>query len=128
MSGIVIFILFFINVALLAFWVMTKLFLTKVGGPSMLPTYRDGDVLLIRPILFHSKERPKVGDVYIYKHGKQVIKRLVSKLPNHFNENSLCFFEGDNKDHSYDSRHYGPVEWYRVRFKVVKKLFNYKYI
>lgn len=112
-------------ILLLAGWVLVKFFLTRVSGESMLPTYKEGDVLLVRPIFSHKIEKPEKGKTYLYVWQRQVVKRLTETLPNVNTENLLCFFEGDNPDKSYDSRHYGPIRWAKVRFKVIKKLFNY---
>ena len=97
-------------------------FLTRVGGASMLPTYRDGDILLIRPIIFHSIESPEVDEVYIYNRDKRVVKRLKYIVYNEISKKTECFFVGDNSDYSYDSRNYGTIKWKNVKFKVVKTL------
>ena len=73
----------------------------QVSGDSMHPTLKDKQFLL-GCIFF----RLKVGRIYVYKSpvdGKIVIKRLL-----HIKDNE-CFFVGDNKRVSVDSRKYGFV-------------------
>lgn len=70
----------------------------------MYPTFNDGDIILGCRFL----KDYKVGSVLIYTPPvgeKYVIKRLtqISSITGKF------FFEGDNADHSYDSRMYGYV-------------------
>lgn len=110
-------------------YIAKTFFLTRVSGLSMFPTFKEGDVLLIRPV-FNKIELPQVGDIYIYdKDDRQVIKRLTAVFPTpclYYYYQYQCYFEGDNPPESYDSRHYGTIYWRKIKFKVVKKLFNYK--
>ena len=85
--------------------------LIEVCGNSMHPTFKDGDVILGCRIFSLKKKsvyvfHPPVGEKY-------VIKRLTQVSPT----TNKLFFEGDNPDHSYDSRMYGYVS----RDKVVAK-------
>lgn len=83
----------------------------QVCGDSMYPTFNDGDIILgCRLFSLKIKEvyvfHPPVGEKYVIKRLTQV-SSTTNKL----------FFEGDNSDHSYDSRMYGYVS----RDKVVAK-------
>lgn len=87
-----------------------------VVGDSMFPTFKNGQVLLTTRILYpyfkytslgEVVDKSAIGKVFIYKNpadGAIVIKRLKEI----FYESGL-FFQGDNSDNSYDSRHYGLV-------------------
>lgn len=71
----------------------------RVVGSSMKPALFEGDIVIgVR------YKRPKVGDIVIAKQrGREVIKRVdVIKK-------KKVYLVGDNKRHSSDSRHYGPV-------------------
>ena len=85
--------------------------LIEVCGDSMNPTFKDGDIILGCRIFTIKKNtvyvfHPPVGEKYVIKRLTQV-SSTTNKL----------FFEGDNPDHSYDSRMYGYVS----RDKVVAK-------
>lgn len=91
----------------------TYLVLIHVEGRSMLPTYKNGQTILA--IRVNSKS-PKIkeGKCYIYTRESEdmgeeivVIKRLKQIV--HDEEDTLCFFVGDNEAESYDSRNYGFI-------------------
>lgn len=72
-------------------------YVRRVVGPSMLPTYRPGAVVLGLKWL-----RPKVGSVVVAEHdGRELIKRVAR-----IGKQGL-YLLGDNSDHSTDSRIYG---------------------
>ena len=129
----ILFIVIFIAIILILLWVCKNFFLI-VRGESMYPTYNDGDVLLMRPVIT-TLENPKDGGIYVYTPTKsvvsgsldpqrQVIKRLLwhDTLTNDYRLYKRFHFEWDNKLHSYHSRDYGMVKWNRVKFKIVAKL------
>ena len=99
--------------------------LAIVNGRSMLPTYKDGDVLLTTRLF--NRNKLKIGQVYVYKRineddGQEhlVVKRLtdVISYPLLGLENQ-CYFEGDNPEESYDSRQYGFINAEQIVSKVI---------
>ena len=83
-----------------------------VHGPSMAPTLRHGDVLLVRRT---SKVRP--GDVVVARFrtrpGLLVVKRAVRP------DGDGWWLRGDNELVADDSRAYGPADGYgRVVFRL----------
>ena len=74
-----------------------------VEGPSMLPTLRPGDCLLVRPA-----RRVRPGSVVVARFpsrpGLLVVKRAVRP------QDGLWWVEGDNPAVTDDSRRYGPAE------------------
>ena len=58
--------------------------------------------------------KPKAGEIIVLSlNGKELIKR-VTKL-----EGEQVFVEGDNRNESTDSRHFGPISMDQVMGKVV---------
>lgn len=99
--------------------------LAIVKGRSMLPTYKDGDVLLTTRLF--NRNKLKIGQVYVYKRVNEddgqehlVVKRLtdVISYPLLGLENQ-CYFEGDNPEESYDSRQYGFINAEQIVSKVI---------
>lgn len=87
-----------------------------IVGDSMYPTLKEGEVYFTTRVTKHTKFT--VGNVYIYLAPYQrrhcVIKRLKEISPT-----GELFFEGDNKEVSYDSRDYGYISKEKVKFRVV---------
>jgi signal peptidase I len=75
----------------------------RVRGPSMAPTLRDGDVVLLR-----LRGRPKHSAVVLvrwaHRPGQLSVKRAVRPEPPGWH------VEGDNEFGSTDSREHGPAE------------------
>ena len=85
-----------------ALWLLSAMFpIIWVDGVSMYPTFTHKQLLLSTRIFV----KPVAGCVYVYEspQGETVIKRLW------FEREGKYYFVGDNKDHSFDSRHYGGV-------------------
>jgi len=83
--------------------VRTVLGAVVVQGPSMLPTLRPGDCLLVRP---GARTRP--GDLVVARFaarpGLLVVKRAVRPVA------GMWWVESDNPAVTDDSRRYGPAE------------------
>lgn len=75
------------------------IFFRRVVGDSMTPTLQAGQIV----IAYHVRNF-RVGQIVVAHVGtKEVIKRITSV------KNGRIFLEGDNKNHSTDSRSYGSV-------------------
>lgn len=72
-------------------------------GPSMNPTLKDGEVVLV-----DKKAEIKIGDIVVARHpfeiGTEVVKRV-----ERINDKGHYFLVGDNPEQSSDSRDYGAV-------------------
>ncbi|KAL3616927.1 hypothetical protein CASFOL_039321 [Castilleja foliolosa] len=111
--------------------------LVKPVGPSMLPTFRDGDIVLAEKV---SSRRGKVGSgdavlvrspedptKVVTKRVKGVEGDVVSYALDPQNSNGLknvtvpkghVWIEGDNLENSRDSRHFGPVPYALIHSRV----------
>lgn len=93
----------------------------QTDGRSMLPTYKSGAYLLGMRLFKY--KRLQRGKCYVYvrydEEGEPhiVIKRL--KYFTRIRDQVYCHFEGDNKDESYDSRHYGYINAENIIAKVL---------
>ena len=118
-------------------WLRTRFLIAAVRGPSMLPTYHDGDRLIA-----HRRSTPPLrGDVVVFRNphrsgvpgssqGPLLIKRVVSEpgdpapagmdvtvVP----EGHVAVL-GDNSEQSLDSRQLGFIPLRNVVATVVRKL------
>lgn len=90
-----------------------------VCGDSMFPTLKENDIFFAVRVTKHTEFR--VGEIYIYRppysNGRKhyVIKRLTRIEP----YSKKLYFEGDNKDVSFDSRAYGYISREDVKFRVL---------
>ncbi len=84
-------------------WTLARVRAVGVSGPSMVPTLRDGDALLVYPT-----RRIRPGDVVIarfrYRPDLLVVKRAVRPAQGGW------WVEGDNPAVTDDSRRYGPAD------------------
>lgn len=80
--------------------------LVRVCENSMLPTYKDGDILFVLPVRF---SKIKEGDVLIF-YRKEAERVLIKRVTIKSNHTKKLFFEGDNPEVSHDSRHFGFVD------------------
>ena len=97
--------------------------LLQVNGTSMYPTLKEGNILLGSRIF--NKKKIRIGEIVVYKspvrdvEGKRryFIKRVVGKTVHNNKVKYYC--EGDNKNNSYDSRHYGFIPCEDIICKVI---------
>ena len=91
----------------------------------MTPGYRNGDRLLISPVLLLFKKASE-GDVVVIQHPKdstkQILKRVIG-IPGDRLEgvklgSNEYFVLGDNKGKSEDSRHFGKITRDQILGKV----------
>ncbi len=75
----------------------------RVEGPSMEPTLRHGQFVLVDP-----ERRPRVGELALARHptepGLAVVKRVAAIMPD-----GAYALASDNPDAGTDSRHWGPL-------------------
>lgn len=98
-------------IAVLLYFFAKRFTIIRVNGVSMLPTYKHGQIKLIDRIGFRLFDPKKLtGRIFVIDSptGVIAIKRLIYVSENHYG--FLYWFEGDNSDHSEDSRAYGFVE------------------
>lgn len=96
-------------------------FLTyKIEGMSMMPTLHNESTVFVSRVAYWFS-LPKTGDIVAVKDprdGKILIKRI-KKI-----EQKKYFLQGDNKDHSTDSRKFGMLEKKDIIGKVVFSFFT----
>lgn len=109
---------------LMVYWTLCVRFVIPVG-PSMVPTYVEGDKLLIVRYL----GEPKVGDPVMLKYGDEYwIKRIYATAGDTVGEQQIpegyVYVIGDNPSESYDSRdpNVGPIPQKDVWGKVILNL------
>lgn len=85
----------------------------SVSGHSMLPTLSEGQDILSFNWAYLGK-KPKIGDIIVIKYqGREMVKRIKGL------EGEKVLVEGDNKEESTDSRHFGPINKSQIIGKVV---------
>lgn len=87
-----------------------------VEGLSMSPVLRPGRLVIARK----NPTKLRRGDIVIIRHGgMEKIKRVtrVSRSPEL--DTDKIYVEGDNKDHSTDSRHFGWLDKRYIQGKVI---------
>ena len=128
-------ILIYVSRILLLALVLMSLFLagfTCVNGESMLPTLQDGDFVWTARVF--DKSSIGVGDIIVLKwEGIRLIKRVLATpgtvaydesgnaLSGVMGENQF-FVVGDNREISYDSRSFGPIDGSSILFAVGSKI------
>jgi signal peptidase I len=96
--------------------------IVRVAGNSMLPAYADGDRILIK-YRTSDLQPVHVGEVVmIEREGELIIKRITRYEIGSHTGVGMISVEGDNKDESIDSRHWGAIPSRFVKAKVLKKL------
>ena len=93
-----------------------------VSGNSMAPAFNEGDRILIK---YRSSDLQPihVGEVVmIEREGELMLKRIVRYEIGGHTGQGMVTVEGDNKDESIDSRHWGAIPSRFVKGKVIRKL------
>ncbi|MCA9922718.1 MAG: nickel-type superoxide dismutase maturation protease [Anaerolineales bacterium] len=81
----------------------------RVTGASMLPTLRDGEIVLLDPNAYR-RQPPRVGDIVVAKHPFEMDVKLIKRITA-VTEDGRFHLQGDNPSAlaSTDSRSFGPV-------------------
>ncbi|MEW5297922.1 MAG: hypothetical protein WDW36_001100 [Sanguina aurantia] len=129
-----------------AVWVLTKygVFISKVEGPSMFPTFSGRGDIIIAEAITPTWGTIVVGDVVICTRPVNprecIIKRVVATEGNevtvfpdktHANVRrhrvpaGHVWVQGDNMTHSLDSRQYGPIPLALVRGRVLLQVYPF---
>jgi len=85
-------------------------------GTSMIPTLKDGEVVLV-----DRAAEIEVGDIVVAKHPIEQNSEVVKRVEQ-INEQGNYFLVGDNLEDSNDSRHFGAVTREYIKGKVVARL------
>lgn len=97
--------------------------LAVVIGKSMLPTYKEGEILLCRRIIFKKSHKYNSGDVYILRtpYADEDVDFIIKRVSFTYKDerDTLLYICGDNPKESYDSRMYGSVSSSLVIAKVL---------
>jgi phage repressor protein C with HTH and peptisase S24 domain len=88
------------------------LWIYRVAGESMLPTYQPGDTLLC--LRWFS---PRAGQVVVGMRGRLPLIKRIIKI-----EDSAVWLEGDNPGSSTDSRHFGPLAIADLQARIIVRL------
>ncbi len=81
----------------------TLLFRVAVTGPSMEPTVREGDWLLVRQL----RRRPRVGEIVVATDPREPARLLVKRVA--AISGDAVTVVGDRLDRSTDSRDFGAI-------------------
>jgi signal peptidase I len=96
--------------------------IVRVEGDSMLPAYANGDRILIK-YRTSDLQPVHIGEVVlIEREGELMLKRVTRYEIGSHTGVGMISVEGDNKEESIDSRHWGAVPSRFVKAKVLKKL------
>lgn len=88
----------------------------RVSGISMLPTLKDGDIVLI-----DKRAKLRLGDIVVLTppDNTYLVVKRITKIRTEVNH-TLYWVVGDNRNHSHDSRDYGWVEEAKIEGRVIK--------
>jgi signal peptidase I len=94
----------------------------QVSGNSMLPAFKAGDRILIK---HRSSDLTPIHQgevVMIEREGELMLKRIVRYEIGGHTGQGMVTVEGDNKEESIDSRHWGAIPSRFVKARVLRKL------
>lgn len=94
--------------------------LIKICGDSMYPTLKDGEFYI--GLRESHLLPPIVGRIYVFEPPDEKGKKVVKRLTHYDSERQMCYFEGDNSENSYDSRHYGWVPANNIKVMIYRKV------
>ena len=96
-------------------WLLGRRERYRVAGPSMQPTLRPGQTVLVDPRAYRHRP-PVAGEIMVAEHphrpGFEVVKRV------HRVEGGRVVLRGDNPAATTDSRDFGPVPLSSLRGRV----------
>ena len=95
--------------------------IVQVQGNSMLPAFADGDRILIKHRTSDLQPIHQGEVVMIEREGELMIKRITRYEIGSHTGVGMISVEGDNKEESIDSRHWGAIPSRFVIAKVLKK-------
>ena len=100
-------------------WALGKRWRFHVTGPSMLPSLRHGDDVLVKPVSTTTPLLPH--DVVVCLHPFKPNVRMVKRISEVFYGGG-CYLSSDNAAEGTDSRSFGVVERSLIIGKVTSKL------
>jgi nickel-type superoxide dismutase maturation protease len=83
----------------------------------MMPTYRDGDAVLVDAGAY-VEAPPRPGDVVLVAHPFRQATRIIKRVE-HITADGRVFVVGDNPSESTDSRSFGPLRPSQILGRVV---------
>lgn len=89
----------------------------EVAGESMAPAYRGGD-WLVADRRAYRRRLPRPGEVVVVRDPDDATRTLVKRV-RHTDLHGRVWLEGDNRDHSRDSRTFGALPAALVAGRVV---------
>ncbi|NJN75504.1 MAG: nickel-type superoxide dismutase maturation protease [Synechococcaceae cyanobacterium RL_1_2] len=92
----------------LVLWIFRRRHRFQIEGLSMLPTLKDGDEVLIDRSAYQ-RSQPQINDLVILRHPHQPNFYLIKRITAIESQGQTCFVEGDNREASTDSNHFGWI-------------------
>lgn len=99
-----------------------------VSGPSMMPTFQDGEYVF--SIKANDNMEYQKGDIVVFQHADTLLIKRIYGLPGTTTEadpsrgipsvtlsDNQYYVVGDNYENSLDSRSFGPIEGSAIKFK-----------
>lgn len=100
-------------------WALGKRWRFRISGPSMLPTLRSGEDVLVHPVSATTPLAPH--DIVICFHPFKQNLRLVKRVSETFHDGG-CYLLSDNPAEGTDSRSFGVVSRSLIIGKVTSRL------